>query len=915
MIGSRLGPFDITAKLGEGGMGEVYRATDTKLKREVAIKVLPAAFTEDKERLARFEREAQLLAQLHHPNIASIFGLEESEGIRALVMELVEGPTLAERLEAGSFSLTESFSVALQIAQALEEAHEKGIVHRDLKPQNIKASSEGKVKVLDFGLAKAMDPAGTASGSGPASTLAKSPTLTMGATQMGVILGTAAYMSPEQAKGMAVDKRSDIWAFGVVLYETLVGGSLFSGDSVGDTLAAVIRADIDLGKLPPETPSAIRQLLRRCLERNPKNRLHDIADARIVLEEVLSGAHDEPRAAAGAASDAGRSPRRTLAGMPALAAMATLALVVGLGAGWVLRKPAPPDPLAEARWALAIPDGYALSPGEFPQLALSEDGRLQVVVVVDSTLTSHLLLRSIDELEPRLLPGTEGATTPFFSPDGEWIGFFRGQSLVKMSARGGPLTRLAEVSGQTRGASWSSDGFIYLSVNVSSGLSRVSENGGALSAVTEPDRGREERTHRWPQALPDGGAVLFTNDSLATTEFYDDARIEAVRPATGERRVLVEGASQARYATGGRLVFARGGSLYSVAFDPRSLAVQGTPELAVPGVATDVGSGAAQFALSPSGAMLWAPGGLSAQYQYFWVDRSGAETPVAIPPVPYNESALSPDGKRVALMGGAGGTADLWVADLERGTQTRLTVGESNINPIWSPDGARIAYTVRLSPSGQDPHWQIAWKLADGSRDAEVLLDSALYPSPSGFTPDGGKLLYNVNKPDGQGADIYLLPLTGPRTPELLLGGPFVKRDAVVSPDGRWLAYSANEAGPAVVFVRPFPAGEGRWQISGALGSEPRWGPDSRELFFRADTSLYRVEVDTKGGFSAGKPERLFDRVSNAGAVRTYGVAPDGRAIFTPRAPEGRGARRTVYLDLGFARRIAATSLGNGDRP
>jgi Tol biopolymer transport system component len=895
--GLKLGPYEVIAPLGSGGMGEVYRARDTKLGREVAVKVLPAGLASDPERLARFEREARVLASLNHPHIAAIYGVEDSTPVKALILELVEGPTLQDRIEAGPIPREEALSIARQIAEALESAHERGIVHRDLKPANVKVGADDEVKVLDFGLAKALDP--TASTSSP--DITHSPTLSIG-TQDGMILGTAAYMSPEQARGKPIDRRADIWAFGVVLCEMLTGRRLFEGETVSDTLAAVLRQEIRLEGLPPDTPPAVRALLARCLDRDPKTRLRDIGEARIALDPNVSPAPAAAEPPVVLASAAVRTR-----GLP-LAVAAMLALVIGLATGWRLRRPAPESLGAGARVGLAIPDGFVLSPEQMPQLAISDDGRSQVVVVVDASKASHLLLRSIDQIEPRLLPDTDGANGPFFSPDGKWIGFFRGQSLFKIPTGGGAPVELASTASVTsaRGATWSRDGFIYFAPSVSVGLSRIPQNGGPVTAVTRLDPARDERTHRWPQALPDGSAVLFTCDTSVSTEYYDDARIEAVRPSTGERKVLVEGASQARYGSGNRLVFARGGSLFAVAFDPGKLETRGTPDPVVQGVATDVGSGSVQFALSPSGAAVWAPGGLTSQYRLFWVDRNGVETPAPIPPEPYNEAELSPDGKRVALTGGQGGSSDLWVADLERGTQTRLTVGQVVANPVWTRDGARIAYLTR-DRKGPAGHSQIFWVPADGSRNAELLTESEHMLSPSGFTADSGKLIYSASSTDNEaaGMDIYLLPVTGARKPELLLSDGFAKRGAVVSPDGRWMAYWSNEGGQQNIFVRPFPTGEGRWQISTAAAFEPRWGPEQKEIYYRSGAELYRVPVDTLHGFSAGRPEPVIDRVSTAGIVHTYAPAPDGR-IFTPRSPEGRGSARTVNLDLGFAARLAA---------
>ena len=908
--GSRLGPYEVTAKLGEGGMGEVWRATDSRLGREVALKVLPPAFTADPERLARFEREAKLLAQLQHPNIASIYGLEESDGGFALVMELVAGEDLAARLARGPVALDEALPIARQIAEALEAAHAKGIVHRDLKPANVKTAGDGTVKVLDFGLAKAVE-ATTKPSSAPVDlrqspTLAHSPTLT-GApgTRLGMILGTAAYMAPEQARGQAVDKRADIWAFGVVLYEMLTGRTLFAGDTVTDTLAGVIKTEIDFAPLPPPTPPAIRRLLRRCLERNPRNRLHDIADARIVIEELAAGKLEEWPAAGPARPPQDISRR----GRNALVAAGLVAL--GTAAGWLLRRPEPPPLGAGARLALAIPEGLAIATDNVPQIALSDDGRFQVAAVVDGQGASQLLLRSLDEAEPHLIPDTKGALAPFFSPDAAWIGFFRERELLKIATVGGTAVRIAPISGQAnqiRGASWGRDGFIYFAPNVAHPLSRIAAGGGPVTEVTKLDVARDERTHRWPQALPDGRAVLYTSDTTSSTEFYDDARIEAVVVATGESRVLVEGASQARCCAGGRLVFARGGVLLAVPFDVDTLTVTGAAEPVVQQVATDVSSGAVQFAVSPSGAALWVPGGLLGQYELYWIARDGTSAPVTLPPAQYNESVLSPDGQRVALVGGPGNTSELWVADLERGVASKLTRDESVSNPVWTPDGSRIAYRVRAS-GARNRREQVAWQAADGSRAAETLYESALQVLPSGFTPDGSRLLFSEGTPDQLVADVYLLPLAGARTRELLVGGDAGERDAVVSPDGRYVAYTSNESGAINVYVRPFPAGDGRWQISPGTGAEPRWGPDMKELYYRTASGIVRVPIGTDGGFHAGRPEPAVDRVSAAGGIHTYSIAADGR-ILTPRSPMPFDGGRILHLDLGFARRLEQRAGG-----
>ncbi|HZI93166.1 MAG TPA: hypothetical protein VFE84_02905, partial [Patescibacteria group bacterium] len=579
---------------------------------------------------------------------------------------------------------------------------------------------------------------------------------------------------------------------------------------------------------------------------------------------------------------------------------------------WALRRsPATADDAAPgARWVLAIPDGLTLSSAEFPQLALSQDGKSQVVVVVDQASTPRLLVRRTDEFEPRLLPDSERATSPFLSPDGAWVAFFRDNALLKIPIGGGPPIRLASTSGQVRGGTWSRDGFIYFTPDTNVGLSRVAESGGEPQPVTRLEEVRAERTHRWPQALPDGDAVLFTCDTEASTEYYDDARIEAVRPKTGERKVLVEGSSQAWYSPSGHLIFARGGSLYAIGFDTRTLVVHGSPVQVAQGVATDVGAGAVQFAVAQSGAAVWTPGGTTASYHLAWVDRNRAETIAPIPPAPYNELSLSPDGKRVALVGGQGGVSDLWVADLERGGLTRLTFGEYVASPVWTPDGSHIAYGTRVQGT-KDNSWLIYWKSADGSREAEVLVQGQRSHTPSAFTPDGRTLIFDALTADARAKDIWTVSLDGSRQPQPLVIGAFLKSNGVLSPDGRWLAYVSNEGGQESVFVRPFPSGDGRWQISTPRGVEPRWSRDGRELFYRVDAAIYRVQVETMKIFSAGKPERLFDRVASGNQAYTFSPTPDGSRFLTFRSPEGGGLQRTLNLDLGFAARLKTNPLAN----
>ena len=898
MIGTRLGPYEVNAKLGEGGMGEVYSATDSRLKREVAIKVLPAAFTEDKERLARFEREAQLLAQLNHPNIAQIYGLETSGAIHALVMELVSGPTLAERLESGPLSLTESLSFALQITLALEEAHEKGIIHRDLKPQNIKASSEGRAKVLDFGLAKAMDAsAGSASAADFARspTIMNSPTLTaVHGTQLGVILGTAAYMAPEQARGATVDKRADIWAFGVVLYEMLTGASLFAADTVSDTLAGVLRAEIDLAKLPETTPPAIRQLLRRCLERNPKNRLHDIADARIVIEEVLAGKSEEASSAAPPAAPAVRArPAWTTA-----AAAAGL-LTLGLAGGFLLsRSRTLPEP--EMRFALALPGDWKFADADVPLLALSPDGRRRAVAAVNAAGTHAILVGEVDEIEWRALAGTGSAQAPFFSPDGSWIGFFGDGQLRRIPFAGGPSQALAKVGNQVRGGVWLPDGTIVYSPDAGEALWRIGENGGEPQPLTQLRAEREERTHRWPDQLPGGKAILFTVDNRKTTEFYDDADIEAVTVATGERKTVLSGSSAARYLEPGILVFARGGALFATRFDPAMLEVRGSPTPVLQDVSTNIASGAVQFDLASSGALLWAPGGASlAGSLPVWIDRQGARSAPLSPMATNNQLALSPDGKRLALIERDSPKADLWILDLERGSRSRLTFDGDIADPTWTADGRRIAYD-RTGGSGQGGA-DIYWKAADGSGEAEPLVSGPELTFPGSFSPDGRYLAFDRGAPGTSNSDIWIQSLDSGREQQAVVATAAQEFNGRFSPDGKWLAYLASADGRTELYVRPFPAGTGKWQVSTGGAIEQHWSADGTELFFRNAGTLFRVAVAKSGvggAFVASSPERVATGFRPGDNLRTYSPAPDGRRFAA--LPGYETAETTVQVNLAL---------------
>jgi hypothetical protein len=886
MIGTRLGPYEITAKLGEGGMGEVWRATDSKLKREVAIKVLPAAFTADPERLQRFEREAQLLAQLHHPHIASIFGLEESDGVQGLVMELVEGEDLAARIARGPLPLEEALPIAQQIAQALEAAHERGIVHRDLKPQNVKLTADGTVKVLDFGLAKAMDAVGGSASAELARspTIMNSPTLTAAGTQLGVILGTAAYMAPEQARGGVVDKRADVWAFGVVLHEMLTGRSLFAGPTVSDTLAGVLKTEIDWRALPAATTPAIRTLLRRCLERNPKNRLHDIADARIVIEEVLRG-----DAEAGAMATPGPAPARRFALLPwAITALAVaLAAVIGLRGG--ARPPAAPRPLTT--FGVLVPHQQFLTRSQSPLLDLSADGRT-LLFVAEGDRRPMIFRRSFDRMAVHSVDGTEGAEQPLLSPDGRWIAFFAGGMLRKVPVEGGAAVALAEARAP-RGASWAPDGSIVYSPVFNSALFRLGSTGGTPSAVTELDTAKGERSHRWPQVLPDGRTVLFTVGLVTSPGDYDGAQIEALRLDSGERRVVLRGARMARYSATGYLVYQRGAMLLAVRFDPQRLETLGEPFTFQDGVGGDTSSGAGYFAVSAAGTVAVVPeAAIPSDRVLVLVDHAGRETELAAPPAAFNQPSFSPDGRRIAFAigGGSAGDDDVYVFELATARLQRLTFGLGHGLPAWSADGERLVYT-----NGRSGETGMFTKRADGSGEEVQIYKTPGVNLANGWLADGRLVITDA----GGTFDIRVLdPSSGTVSP-LFASPTAAEYGASISADGRYIAYTSTETGTDEIFVETYPPGRGKWQVSSAGGQSPVWSRDGREIYFIAGESLMAVPIETREVFRAGVPRQLFAGRYDLGTPpgRTYDVGPDGRFVLIKRTFVASAPRELLVID------------------
>ncbi len=881
MIGTKLGPYEITAKLGEGGMGEVYRATDTKLRRDVAIKVLPAAFTEDKERLARFEREAQLLAQLHHPNIASIFGLEESDGTRALVMELVDGPTLAERLESGSLPLNESLFLARQIAEALEEAHEKGIIHRDLKPQNIKASIEGKVKVLDFGLAKAMDPTGAASGSGSASQLAASPTLTLGATQMGVVLGTAAYMSPEQAKGLAVDKRADIWAFGVVLYEMLTGRRLFEGDSVPETLAGVLKNEIDLGRLPAEVPAAIRNLLRRCLERQPRARLRDIGDARIAIEEALDPRGVvEPAAAPVARGAASRLPWAVAAVCAAIAAGALLVLVLGRGSVTRTR------PAAPTRTSILLPGS---ADGSIFEFALAPDGDALVFVTADEAGKPHLLARELDAAEARPLEGTEGARYPFWSADSRHVGFFAGGELRRVPRAGGAVQTICAAR-NGRGGAWSRDGTIVFAPEPFGPLWKVRASGGEPSAATVTEvRPNRQASHRFPTFLPDGRHFLFLETG---TESLDSVRVASIDETTAGRR-LFDSSSSPRLAPPDWIVFESAGAMVAQRIDLDRLQMIGEPRLLVDRPKLDTTtSGAAVVDLSIGGRMLYAPRDLRPS-RLSWLDRAGqpgaGESKVE---GVVSDLSISHRGDRVVLMSRTSDShTALWLVDAGRSAAVRITAPELlPWTAAWSADDRSILSWVGRFQTGSSAG-SPSLVSVDGGAVHPLLPTSSRWILPTDVSADG-KVLLLWELTTGRGRDIVWMRLDtgGDEKPETstYLATPANESGGKLSPDGRWVAYLSDASGRQEAYLDRFPTPAGAQRIgAGGTASEVSFRSDGRELFVRASDggadAVFACDLRLGERAEVGPPRRLFRLPADDSS---FAAAPSGDR-FLIAEPEG----------------------------
>jgi eukaryotic-like serine/threonine-protein kinase len=857
MIGKTLGHYQITSELGKGGMGEVYQAKDQKLGRDVAIKILPEEFAKDADRVARFQREAKVLASLNHANIAAIHGLEETGGTNFLVMELVEGQTLADRIKPGPIPVEESLKLALQIAEALEAAHEKGVIHRDLKPANIKVTAEDKVKVLDFGLAKAY------AGDKEEVNLSNSPTLSDAATQPGVILGTAAYMSPEQARGKPVDKRADIWAFGCVLFEMLTGRSAFRGEDVSEILASVIKGDMKWDLLPAKLHPRVHEAIVRCLQTDLKRRYAAITDARYELEQALS----DPNGVLLPATISVTPERKLRMLLPWIATVLILGAII---TGIALWKVKPTESHPVIRFDYRLPEGQQLSNLRYQALAVSPDGKQ----IVYST-TKGLYLRSVGELTAKLIAGTEGyAISPFFSPDGKWIGYYSNMKLKKIVVGGGAPVVLCDAAA-VQGAWWNDQNVIAYSQLIGD-IMRISANGGTPESIVKAKSGDSTD----PQILPDGKSILYAS--------YEDPvqpRIMVKSLKTGETKELFSGAG-ARYVSTGHIIYRlpNNSNLYAIPFDPDRLEVKGG--------SVSVLEGVRQYAISPSGTLAYIPGTADtaiSQQILVWVNREGKEEPLSAAPDTYWMFRISPDGTRVALTVGANPRQDIWIWDVARETRTRLTLdeGTDNSNPLWTTDGKRIVYT---SSRQNTLLGDLYWRAADSTGEVEKLASSpgrGLYPFS--WSNDGKTLLLWELTLNPVNTDIGMLSTEGGHTRKPLLQEKYAELSPQISPDGRWMAYASDESGKGEVYVRPFPdVNKGKWPISTSGGDSPLWSPDGRELYYHTRDAVMAVRVETQPVFKPDKPKILFRGAcfSPIAGITPWDISPDGnRFLMLKEAP------------------------------
>jgi Tol biopolymer transport system component len=903
--GTRLGRYEIRSQLGAGGMGEVYRARDEKLNRDVAIKVLPASLSQDGDRLRRFEQEAQAAGALNHPNILAVHDVGIHDGAPYIVSELLEGEELREQLNDGSLPRRKALDYAQQVAQGLAAAHERGITHRDLKPENLFVTTDGRVKILDFGLAK-LRPLRSESVSSEIDTQKQ-------ITDPGTVMGTVGYMSPEQVRGHEADHRSDIFSFGSILYEMLTGQRAFRRDTMAETMTAILKEEPpELSETNAKISLPLEKIVRRCLEKKPEGRFHSASDLAFALEALST-----PSGSQSAVLPAITTSQTTLARfrwfanarvawIAAIILLLTLLASLPFAIAYLRRSTVEVRPVV--RYDVPAPSKTTLVLSRWPVVALSADGSTLAFIAASADGIERLYVKKRDDPEVKPLAGTEGAMDPAFSPDGKSLAFVADFTLKKLSFDGSvlSLTKVAD----THGVTWAGDDTLVYQPEVTGGLFQISANGGAPRAITTVDFKKNERTHRWPQVLPGGKAVLFTVGTINSPDNYDGSNIEAVILATGERRVVLQSASMARYVPTGHLIFSREGLLYAIAFDASNLATHGKPVPVLQGVSGDKTTGAVHFVIANDGTLAYVPGSnTSSLRRPVWVDRSGNVQAVNLPGGQYNDPRFSPDGSRVALLQGSSGGGDVWVYDFGRATFTRLTFTATNATPVWSPDGKSIYY-ASIDQAGNKT--TIFRKLADGSRDAEAVTTINSDAYLKAIERDGETALCDAGTFMNLG-NIIRVPLKqdGQTTP--IINTQFNEFSAALSADGRWLAYQSNESGGPEVYVHDMAGSGGRWQISTAGGQEPRWSPDGRELYYRNNNLFMSVAVDTRTTFQNGTPKTLFNGVydlrSNSGV--SYDVDPKGNRFFMITLAENANSTAQVRIVLNWfdeLRRLAPTN-------
>ena len=881
--GTKLGPHEILAAIGSGGMGEVYKARDTRLDRTVAIKVLPTHLADRAELRERFEREAKTIASLNHPHICTLYDTGHQDGVDFLVMEYIEGETLAQRLQRGALPIQQVLQFAIEIADALDKAHRKGITHRDLKPGNIMLTKSG-TKLLDFGLAKLAQEAA------PVTPISQLPTMKSAVTAEGTILGTLQYIAPEQVEAKEVDARTDIFAFGAVIYEMATGKKAFEGKTSASVMAKILEAEPpSMASLQPMTPPALDRVVKKCLAKEPEDRWQTARDLCGELKWIAEGGSQITSAPTVPAKGIRSLGRRQL--IVVLGALLLVTVISGV-AIWNLKPALTPPPKPVTRFTITLPPGQqlAVTTDAFPEVALSSDGT-HLAYAARQGGTEQIYLRAMDSVEAKPILGTEGAEEPFFSPDGQWLGFFAGNKLMKISVTGGSPLILHDAA-QTRGASWGSQGNIIWGSSTEP-IQQVADAGGTSQMLTRFENG--ETSHSWPEFLPGGKAVLFA--AATSNSNWTNAQIAVQLLGTGERRNLVQGGMYPHYSPSGHLVYVQGGTLIALPFDPERLTATGAAVPVVEGVLQSTVYGSAVYNFSSTGTLVYVSGSIqSSQCKLVWVSRNGTEQPLTAPSRAYVQPRLSPDGRGVAV-GITEPDRQVWLYDLSRDTLTRFTFqGNSNLVPFWTPDGKRIAFT-----SNKEGARNIFWQLADGSGGLERLTTSKFLHVPGSWSPDG-KLLAFSEVTDTTGYDIWVLHMGDPsagsgqaRKAEPFLQTPFNEGAPEFSPDGRWLAYASNESGRREIYVQPYPGPGGKWQISTEGGWEPLWNRNGREMFYRNGNKMMAVEIATKPSFTAGTPKVLFEgkyEMPN-NSTPDYDVSPDGQRFLMLKPVEQEQAAPT----------------------